>query len=75
MSKNMNIKNINKNDLVDITKINIDENLTKEEKIKEFFKQIKNPYYFKIGDICINVEYNKNGPTFEECIKQYIDSL
>lgn len=76
MNKDKNIfENIKKEELVDIREIKIDESLSLNDRKQEFLKQIKNPNLFKYGDICINVEYNEEGPTLEECINRYIDSL
>jgi len=44
------IENINKVEgLVDIRDVVIDRDLPKEERIKSYLQQIKNPYCFKVG--------------------------
>ncbi len=75
--KNIDISQISLDELVDIRDINIDENLTKEEKIKQYIEQIKNPYCYKYGDIKIKVVYNEdaNAKTLEECLEEYIKNL
>lgn len=35
--------------LVDIRDVSVDKNLTREERVAEFIRQIKNPYCFKCG--------------------------
>ncbi len=56
--KNLNIKEVKKEDLVDIRNIDIDVNLPQELKILQFIKMIKNPYFFKVGDVVVNTIYN-----------------
>ncbi|MCG8542264.1 MAG: hypothetical protein MJA82_20380 [Clostridia bacterium] len=70
--EDMDFSNIREDDLVDIKDIKIDESLPKEEKINLYLKQIKNPYFFKCNGINVRVKYTKNGPTFEECIMNYL---
>lgn len=64
--------NIQEDELVDIETVHIDENLSKEERIKSFLKQIKNPYCFKCKGVTVKVSFNENGKTFEECFKDYL---
>lgn len=35
--------------LVDIRDVSVDKNLTREERVAEFVRQIKNPYCFRCG--------------------------
>ena len=43
----------NTESLVDINDISVDKNLPKSERIKEYIRQIKNPYCFKCGDFVV----------------------
>ncbi len=60
------------NSLVDIKSITIDTKLSKEEKIKLYMEQIKNPLNFKCDDVEIVVTFVKEGLTLEERIKGLI---
>ena len=42
-------------ELVDIRTISVDKNLSKEERIAAFVKQIQNPYRFRCGDFVVNI--------------------
>lgn len=55
--------------LVDIRDISVDTNLTKEERIAAFVRQIKNPYRFRCGDFVVNASFAQNGATIEECLQ------
>lgn len=55
-------------DLVDIRDVSVDKSLPREERIKEFVRQIKNPYRFKCGKFTVTAKYAENGPTLEECL-------
>ena len=58
--------------LADIREITVDPNLPKEERIADFLRQIKNPYCFKCGKFTVHAQYDKNGPSLEECLKQVL---
>ncbi len=59
-------------DLVDIREVSVDKSLPKEERIKDFVKQIKNPYRFRCGDFIVNTRFATNGMTLEECLRGII---
>ncbi|MCL2399586.1 MAG: hypothetical protein FWC91_07595 [Defluviitaleaceae bacterium] len=56
--------------LVDIRTVKVTGNLSKEQRIAEYVRQIKNPYLFKCGKYTISVKHTENGPTLEECLCQ-----
>lgn len=58
--------------LVDIRDVHVDSNLPKKERIKEYLRQIKNPYCFKCGGFTVHARFAKDGPTLEDCLKQIL---
>lgn len=58
--------------LVDIKDVSVDKNLTKEERIAEFVRQIKNPYCFKCGKFTVRAQFSNNGISLEDCLKQIL---
>ena len=58
--------------LVDIRDVTVDASLPKEERIAEFLRQIKNPYFFKCGKFTVRAQFAQNGVTLEECLKQIL---
>ncbi len=56
-------------ELVDIRTISVDKNLSKEERIAAFVKQIQNPYRFRCGDFVVNASFAGNGTTLENCLQ------
>lgn len=58
--------------LVDIKDVSVDKNLTKEERIAEFVRQIKNPYCFKCGKFIVRAQFSNNGISLEDCLKQIL---
>lgn len=58
--------------LVDIKDVSVDKNLTKEERITEFIRQIKNPYCFKCGKFTVRAQFSESGVSLEDCLKQIL---
>nr|WP_317359438.1 hypothetical protein [uncultured Tyzzerella sp.] len=75
--RNMDIKTINTEDLVDINKIDFDENLLYELKVKDFLEKIKNPFYYKVGNVIVHNIYNepKNNVSITQCFEENLKTL
>lgn len=59
---------MNDKNLVDIKNVCVDKTLPKEERIKEYVRQIKDPYNFKCGKFTVSVSFCENGLSLEDCI-------
>ena len=59
-------------ELADIQTIAVDQTLSKEERIAEFLRQIKNPYCFKCGKFTVQAQFSSNGVSLEDCLKQIL---
>lgn len=53
-------------ELIDIRSVTVNKDLSKDERIKEYMRQIKNPYRFRCGDYVINASFSSDGVTIEE---------
>lgn len=60
------MEGVDKSKLVDLRDVKIDRRLNKENRIKSYIKQIKNPYLFKVGDTAVRIRFTESGPSFEE---------
>ena len=60
------VRAIDKNSLVDLNCVKIDESMPVEQRMIDFLRQIKNPYCFLVGDVVVKVVYKKNGPSFQQ---------
>ena len=56
----------------DMTVPSFDFSDTKEERIAEFLRQIKNPYCFKCGKFTVQAQFSPNGVSLEDCLKQIL---
>lgn len=70
--KAVDIRTVRREDLVDIRDVHIDRTLPKEERIKDFIRQIKNPYCYKCGDVVVKVEFSDTDLTLEDGMEHYL---
>ena len=73
--RDVDIRTVDRNSLVDLKNIQIDGNLSRQERLVEFIRQIRNPYCYKCGSIVIKESFSDNGKTIEDCLEQYIGTL
>ncbi len=72
--KAVDVRTVDPETLVDIRDVHIDQNLSREERIRSFVKQIRNPYVFKCGDVIVKTVFAESGPTLDECMKRYLQN-
>lgn len=69
--KNVDIRTVKREDLVDIRDVIVDPKLPKEEGIKSFVKQIRNPYCFKVGKLVVKTSFADTDVTLDERLEHY----
>lgn len=73
--KAVDIRTVDPETLVDVTEIHIDESLPKKERIREYLKQVKNPYCFRVGDVVVKCTYSNDGVTIRDRFEQLVRTL
>jgi len=73
--KNIDIRTVDPKELVERQSVKVDMSLPREERIKEYIKQIKNPYCYLDGDVVVKVSFQEEGVTLEQRLEAYIRSL
>lgn len=69
------VKNMDNDDLVDIRDIKINTSLSKNKRVEQYIKQIKNPCKFKCGKLTVQIEYAKNGVSLEDKLIEYVRAM
>lgn len=70
--KNVDIRSVDRGELVDIRDVGIDRTLPKEERVRSFVQQIKNPYCFRCGDVIVKTSFANTETTLEDCVEHYL---
>ena len=73
--KNSIYEPVDKNTLVDIRDVSVDQSLPVRERILQFIALIKNPYLYKCGDKVVRISFAESEVTFEERMKGYFEML
>lgn len=69
--KAVDVRTVDRAQLVDINEVKIDRTLPKEERIRNFVEQIKNPYCFKVGNVVVKNVYSTDGVSLKERFEQF----
>lgn len=70
--KKVDLQSVDRNNLVDLQEISIDQSLPIEQRVKDFVAKVKNPYCFKVGDVVVKVAFNHDGNSFEEQLEKML---
>jgi len=73
--KQVDIRTVDVDTLVDIRNININTELPKEQRILEFIRKVGNPYCFKVDKVAVSVDFSNDGVTFEQRMKHCLQAL
>ena len=73
--RDVDIRTVDPETLVDVTKIMVDAGLPKEKRVAEFLRQVKNPYCFRVGDMVVKNVYSDTGVSLRERFAQFAGTL
>ena len=70
--KNIDIRTIDPDTVVDASNINIDINLPVPERMADYIRQSGNPYFIKVGKIIVKMGYSDTTTTANDCFERYM---
>ena len=73
--KCVNIKEVNPEELVDISEIEIDMKQSVQKRVKEYVEQVHNPYLVRVGEYVVKIGYSDCKETLNDRMKQYISKI
>ena len=73
--RSVDIRSVDKQSLVDLNSVRIDESKPVQERVLSFLQQIKNPYCFRIGDVAVKVNYKSDGPSFQQNFEDLLRTM
>lgn len=73
--RSVDIRTVRPEELVDIRTVNIDGTLSQEEKRKEFVRQVRNPYCFRVGSVIVKSSYSGGGVSLNERFEELVMSV
>ena len=72
--RGIDIRTVDPAALRDIRDVKINTDLPKEERIRDFIRQIGNPYCYKYGKYVVKVSFADTDVTLQDCLLSYIRS-
>lgn len=63
------------NNLIDIRDVHIDANQSREERVRSYVEQIKDPYNFRVGDVIVHVAYSDNERSINDSFSTMLSSI
>lgn len=73
--KNVDVKEVDVNSLVDIRDVKVNLHLKQPERVLDYINQIKNPYCFRHGDYIIKIGFCDSGKSLNDCLKLYVEQV
>ena len=73
--RNVDIRTVDKSTLVDIHSVHINPKDAPDKKMREYVRQIKNPYCFMCDGYAVKMEFANEEKTIEDCFVGYIEAL
>ncbi|WP_195254610.1 DUF6870 family protein [Merdimmobilis hominis] len=73
--KNVNPKTVDRNKLIQRSSVRLDPAAPREERLRDFIQQIKNPYCYLDGKTVVKISFSSTDTTMEDCLEHYLRGL
>ena len=73
--KGVDVRIVDRAELVDIREVPVERGLPAEERIKRFIGKVKNPYCFRVGDVVVKTVFSENRGSFGERFERMLVRL
>ena len=73
--KSVSPKTVDRSALVQRSSIRLDPAASQEVRLREFIKQIRNPYCYLDGKTVVKISFAETDTTMEDCLEHYLRGL
>ena len=73
--KNVNPKTVDSSKLIQRSSVRLDPAAPREERLRDFIQQIKNPYCYLDGKTVVKISFSSTDTTMEDCLEHYLRGL
>ena len=73
--KNVDVRTVRPETLGERSGVRIDQSLPRKERLKQFIRQVKNPYCYLDDGVVVNVSFAETNDTIEDRLEAYIRSM
>lgn len=71
----LDFEDVNIDEIPELSEIKINKNKSKEEKILQYLKQNKHPYFMKINGKLVKSNFSENSSSAQKLFDEYIKSM
>lgn len=64
-----------KEQLVDLAEIEVDNFLNKTERINSFIEKVGNPYAFRVGKVEVEISFESDGESLQDKMERYFETI
>jgi hypothetical protein len=73
--KSVNPKTVDRSKLIQRSSVRLDPGAPREERLRDFIQQIKNPYCYLDGKTVVKISFSSTDTTMEDCLEHYLRGL
>ena len=73
--KTVDPKNVDRSALVQRSSVRLNPDAPREDRLRDFIRQIKNPYCYLDGKTVVKITFPNTDTTMEDCLEHYLRGL
>ena len=73
--KSIDPRTVDRSTLMQRSSVRLDPSAPREERLRDFIQQIKNPYCYLDGKTVVKISFTNTATTIEDCLENYLRSL
>ena len=73
--KSIDPRTVDPSTLMQRSSVRLDPSAPREERLRDFIQQIKNPYCYLDGKTVVKISFTNTATTIEDCLENYLRGL
>ena len=73
--KSIDPRTVDRSTLMQRSSVRLDPSAPREERLRDFIRQIKNPYCYLDGKTVVKISFTNTATTIEDCLENYLRGL
>lgn len=73
--KSIDPRTVDRSTLMQRSSVRLDPSAPREERLRDFIQQIKNPYCYLDGKTVVKINFTNTATTIEDCLENYLRGL
>ena len=73
--KSIDPRTVDRSTLMQRSSVRLDPSAPREERLRDYIQQIKNPYCYLDGKTVVKISFTNTATTIEDCLENYLRGL